>query len=203
VFPCRAAVYLKVPAAGASPRLTVSQQRDRGDGQMTDNALERGTSARARFEPSWLLVRDNPMAAGRMAAGRPRSSRSETRTEVRSTRVSCPYSVSRRGHCCSCATAALGVTGASERVAPRTSPRSFLMRGLTPSVSPSTPSPRSASAGPTIPSAYREKSSSGCSPPGDDAWADAGVALARRLRDGIQANRERVNGISLPEIDLH
>jgi hypothetical protein len=31
---------------------------------MIDNAVERGIGARARFEPSWLLVRDNLGAAG-------------------------------------------------------------------------------------------------------------------------------------------
>jgi hypothetical protein len=31
---------------------------------MIDNAVERGTGARARFEPSWLLVRDNLGSAG-------------------------------------------------------------------------------------------------------------------------------------------
>jgi hypothetical protein len=42
----------------------VSRQRNRGDGRIIDNAIEGGTETRSRFEPSWLIVRDDLGAGG-------------------------------------------------------------------------------------------------------------------------------------------
>jgi hypothetical protein len=131
---------------------------------MIDNAIEGRTEARSRFESSWLIVRDDLGAGGGPAevltleAGG-NGELDESILPVFSFEEEALLFLRLCGF----------GGGASARAAPRISPRFSPMRARTPGASPSTPSPRSAGAGPTISSAYREKSSSGCSPPGDDA----------------------------------
>jgi hypothetical protein len=178
VFPRSVAVYLELSAAGARPRRTVSRQRDRGDGRMIDNAIEGRTEARSRFEPSWLIVRDDLGAGG----GPPEVLTLEAGGNGELEESVLPVFSFEEEALLFLRLCGFGVGGASARAAPRTSPRFSPMRARTPGASPSTPSPRSTGAGPTISSAYREKSSSGGSPPGDDTKRGA---VARHGRSPV------------------
>ena len=132
---------------------------------MIDNAIEGRSEARSRFEPSWLIVRDDLGAGG----GPPEVLTLEAGGNGELDESILPVFSFEEEALLFLRLCGFGGGGASARAAPRTSPLSSPMRARTPGASPSTPSPRSAGAGPTISSAYREKSSSGCSPPGDHA----------------------------------
>ena len=132
---------------------------------MIDNAIEGRTEARSRFEPSWLIARDEIGAGG----GPPEVLTLGAGGGVEGDGTILPVFSFEEEALLFLRLCGFGGGWRVSKSRARTSPLSSPMRARTPNASPSTPSPRSASAGPMISSAYREKSSSGCSPQGVDA----------------------------------